>query len=149
VKCFWIALNKIESFRLIFILVRNETCITMTHTISVHADSDLVALIDREASKHSLSRSKFVVQCIHAYFRSNHADDVKSMKLQTDLTLKEETLKLKEESLKQRDERISELQDTLNFLRHEYSILSQRLLPPPKQPLLQRIKAKLRINNLG
>ena len=64
------------------------------------------------------------------------------MKLQTDLTMKEETLKLKEESLKQRDERISELQDSLNFLRHEYQHFKPTIVATAKATALAKDKSQ-------
>jgi hypothetical protein len=68
------------------------------------------------------------------------------MKLQTEIALKDEIIKMRDDSLKQNTDLINELQSSLNFLRHEYSVLSQKLLPPAKTSVWARIKNKINCN---
>jgi hypothetical protein len=52
---------------------------------------------------------------------------------------------MRDNIIKQETELTNELQASLNFLRHEYSVLSQKLLPPAKSSVWSRIKNKLEL----
>lgn len=113
--------------------------------LSFSVDEATSNKIEEAARRKSMSKSRFIVNCIDAYFRNEHSEDVKLMQLQTEISLRDEIIKMRDESLKQNAEVINELQASLNFLRHEYSILSQKLLLPAKMSVWSRIKNKLQL----
>jgi hypothetical protein len=101
-------------------------CINMSQITAV-IENDLIDLIDKEAEKNKLSRSKQIAECLDAYFHKSettlntHDSDVEHMK----------TL------LQSKDDRIKDLENMIGFLQGQYinlnMIVDKFALPPSKE----------------
>jgi metal-responsive CopG/Arc/MetJ family transcriptional regulator len=95
--------------------------------ITAVIENDLIDLIDKEAEKNKLSRSKQISECLETYFHkaettlNTHDSDVEHMK----------TL------LQSKDDRIKDLENMIGFLQGQYIklnvIVDKFALPPPKE----------------
>ncbi len=117
-------------------------------------DNDTYALLSDEAKKRNVKNGRALALITKEYFADDTSesetvqlleeynklqqDSIRKakdiLKLQNNLTLKDEIIKL-------RDMQIGELQTNLNYLRHENSILVARIpvAMPRTKPLLTRI----------
>jgi cobalamin biosynthesis Mg chelatase CobN len=84
---------------------------------------------EEAARLEAMSKSRITVKCVDSYCKNGSLGET-VIRLQTDIALKEEIISMRDNIVKQQTELINELQASLTFMRHGYSILSQKLLPP-------------------
>lgn len=95
--------------------------------ITAVIENDLINLIDNEAEKNKLSRSKQIAECLEAYFH----------KPETTLNIHESNVEHMELLLKSKDDRIKDLENMIGFLQGQYIklnvIVDKFALPPSKE----------------
>ncbi len=122
-------------------------------------DNDTYTLLTDEAKKRNVKNGRVLALITKEYFADDTCESeaaqllIEYNKLQQDMMRKEKdilklqnNLTLKDEIIKLRDMQIDELQTNLNYLRHENSMLVARIpvaAPRPK-PLLTRIKERFK-----
>jgi len=124
-------------------------------------DNDTYELLADEAKKRDVKRGRALALITKEYFapdsREHEHGDARllddynelqqnMLRKEKDLSKLQNNLALNEEIIKLRDMQIDELQTTLNYLRHENSVLVARipLAVPRVKPLLTRIRERLR-----
>ncbi len=95
--------------------------------ITAVIENDLINLIDKEAEKNKLSRSKQIAECLEAYFH----------KPATTSNLHDSNVEHMEALLKSKDDRIKDLENMIGFLQGQYIklnvIVDKFALPPSKE----------------
>jgi hypothetical protein len=95
--------------------------------ITAVIENDLIDLIDKEAEKNKLSRSKQIAECLEAYFH----------KPETTLNLHDSDVEHMKTLLQSKDDRIKDLENMIGFLQGQYIklnvIVDKFALPPSKE----------------